>query len=107
MSDLDDMFKILEGCCLHDPQWYPADVEKEIAWGGDVQTGSESESVVVVKLKDGTFGLLTQGEDYTGHGCQCDSMTVKEQSLYTLLGHLNEHEILLLIADEPDDSGTG
>jgi hypothetical protein len=100
MSDLDEMFSVLKSCCLHDPQWHPEDVDKEIAWGGDHATGSESESVVIVKLKDNNYGLLTQGEDYTGHGCQCDSMTVIESSLYTLLGHLNEHEILMLLNSE-------
>ena len=104
VNDLDEMFDILKVCCLHDPQWYPQDVEKEIAWAGDRWTGSESESVVIVKLKNGNYGLLTQGEDYTGHGCQCDSMTVTEADLYRLLGHLNEHEILMLISDGDDDN---
>lgn len=103
MSDLADMFAELRGCCLHDPQWLPEDVERIIAWHGDRQTGSESSSVVIVQLRpggekrQGDYGLLTQSEDYTGHGCQCGSMTVREGSLAKLLGHLDEAELTGLL----------
>lgn len=103
MSDLSDMFRDLQGCCLHDPQWTPDDVDREIAWIGDRQTGSDSSSIIVVRLKPPQgeprceYGLLTQSEDYTGHGCQCGSMTVREPSLAKLLTHLDDTELTLLI----------
>ena len=97
MTDLEEMFKDLEGCCLHDPQWHPADVAREIAWIGSRQTGSESSAIVVVGLIGGAYGLLTESEDYTGHGCQCGSMTVKEPTMRALLSHLGEYELLELI----------
>jgi hypothetical protein len=96
------MFRDLLDCCLHDPQWTPADVNRIIAWRGDRQTGSESSSIIVVSLKraDGSpdgYGLLTQSEDYTGHGCQCRSMTARERFLARLLAHLDDDEIMRLI----------
>ncbi len=97
MSDLEEMFKDLEACCLHDPQWHPADVAQEIRWQGDRRTGSESSSVVIVRLTGGGYGLLTQQEDYTGHGCQCGSMTVREPTLIKLLSHLDEYELAELV----------
>lgn len=102
MSDLRDMFQELLGCCLHEPQWTPDDVHGIIAWNGDRQTGPESSSIIIVSLKkpDGPrdgYGLLTQSEDYTGHGCQCGSMTVREPSLSGLLAHLDDYEIAKLL----------
>jgi len=103
MSDLDDMFRVLTGCCLHNPQWQPGDVDKIVRWVGDRSTGCESSSIVIVRLqwnaqeKRCDYGLLTQSEDYTGHGCQCGSMTVRETSLYKLLSHLDEYELAKLV----------
>lgn len=105
MSDLEEMFKDLEGCCLHNPQWRPADVDKELAWIGDRQTGSDSSALVIVRLKpvDGkrpAYGLLTESEGYTGHGCQCSSMTAKEPTLALLLTHLDEYELASVVGRE-------
>ena len=75
--DLVVMFGSLRDCCLHDPQWVPEDAEEELAWAGDRHTGSESSSIVIVRLKSDGYGLLTQSEDYTGHGCRCGSMTAR------------------------------
>lgn len=107
VSDLTEMFSALEGCCLHKPQWRPDDVLREITWHGDRQTGCESSSIVIVRLKPqpgqqwpGDFGLLTQSEDYTGHGCQCNSMTVREPTLAKLLPHLDDYELLRLLGRE-------
>lgn len=102
MSDLEEMFKDLERCCLHDPQWRPADVDRELRWIGDRQTGSDSSAIVIVRLKpvDGKrpeFGLLAESEDYTGHGCQCSSMTAKEPTLIKLLSHLDEYELAQVV----------
>ncbi len=102
MSDLEDMFDVLRSCCLHDPQWLPEDVARVIRWQGDRQNGPESSSIIVVGLKGDyprPYGLLTQSEDYTGHGCQCNSMTVREQSLAKLLSHLDDYELEELIGD--------
>lgn len=98
MSDLSEMFERLQGCCLHNPQWLPQDVAQEIAWAGDRATGGDTSSIVLVALKDGRgYGLLTQSEDYTGHGCQCDSMTLREPTLRLLLGHLSDEELARLL----------
>ncbi len=110
MSDLSDMFDVIRGCCLHDPQWLPDDVEKIVRWEGDRQNGPESSSIVIVRLKpqDGEeywqrgYGLMTQGEDFTGHGCQCDSMTVREKTLAKLLTHLDDSELGVLIGGKDD-----
>lgn len=94
MSDLSEMFEVITGCCLHDPQWKPEDVQAELAWIGDRQSGSDSSSIVIVKLSSQPqYGLLTQSEDYTGHGCHCDSMVVREDTLRKLLGHLTDYEL--------------
>ncbi len=108
MSDLKDMFDVLLGCCLHEPQWLPEDVDKILCWVGDRQNGSDSSSIVIVRLKTRAaekpygleYGLLTQSEDYTGHGCQCDSMTVRESSLSRLLTHLTDMDLFALLERE-------
>lgn len=97
MSDLNDMFKDLLSCCLHDPQWTPDDVAEEISRVEEYGDYADSFTVIVVKLKSGEFGLLTESADTTGHGCQCGSMTVKEPTLRKLLIHLDEWELQKLI----------
>ena len=99
VSELEEMFTTLLGCCLHSPAWMPSDVASEIVWEGDRQTGSESSSIVVVQLKGQppAYGLLTQGEDYTGHGCQCGSFTAREDSISKLLGHLDNYDLIRLL----------
>jgi len=95
VDELTDLFTYLAGCCLHTAQWAPPEVA-EVLWAGwrgcgdeDYQpmpkTESESDSVVVVRLADGSFGLLVEGEDYTGHGCQCASYTNRYATLGELL----------------------
>jgi hypothetical protein len=89
---LETMFGSLQDCCLHSPVWTPVDVDKVLCsvhdadgewrdstppadrWGA-WKTGTESTSYTVVRLKDGRFGLLSESEDYTGHGCQCTAAT--------------------------------
>ena len=97
MSDLEEMFSVLRGCCLHDPQWLPENVARVVTWVGDRQNGSDSSSIVIVQLKDRAYGLLVQSEDYTGHGCQCSSMTVKAAGLGDLLTHLDEYDLAVLL----------
>ena len=87
IASLTETFDMLEKCCLHDPQWRPGEVTEVLAafWNGtgswvpleDVKSAwdTDSESVIAVKLNDGSYGLLTENEDYTGHGCQCDAFT--------------------------------
>lgn len=94
IRDLESAFVSLAACCLHDPLWTPADVESVLgsAWRGDESGGwqrggygdkdaAESQSVTVVRLKDGRFGLLDESEDYTGHGCQCGASATAYASL--------------------------
>lgn len=86
----------LAACCLHDPVWSPDDVAEVLClvWSGDDSGGdwkpgektcTESQSYAVVRLSDGRYGLLAEGEDYTGHGCQCDSATTIHATLDELL----------------------
>jgi hypothetical protein len=101
---LETMFGQLQGCCLHSPVWTPVDVEKVLCsvWQGDEsggwtdsaipeepygnwKTSTESGSYTVVRLKDGRLGLLSESEDYTGHGCQCSAATNAYDSLDDLL----------------------
>lgn len=99
---LEVMFGSLLGCCLHNPTWTPVDVDKVLCsiWNryseewqdcaapegqyGAWKDGTDSISYTVVRLKDGRFGLLSESEDYTGHGCQCGAAT----SVYGSLGDL-------------------
>lgn len=100
---LERMFRYLDGCCLHQPVWTPVDVDQVLCsvWNGDYDGGwqdckppaaryeawkgsSDSTSYTVVRLKDGRYGLLSESEDYTGHGCQCTSAT----DIYTSVADL-------------------
>jgi hypothetical protein len=103
VTDLEGLFEDLENCCLHQPQWRPGDVHKVLRWHGERSAAGDSFSVIIVRLKGnieepGGYGLLTQSSDYTGHGCQCDSMTVREPGLAALLAHLTYHELEELIS---------
>jgi hypothetical protein len=97
---LESEFRSLEGCCLHSPVWTPADVEKILCcvsdggegWGeptGWTAPGNigytDTRSYTVVRLKGGTFGLLSESSDTTGHGCQCDAATNTFASVGDLL----------------------
>jgi hypothetical protein len=100
---LEIMFTQLLDCCLHDPPWTPGDVEQVLCsvWCGDEsggwkdceppegtyyswKDGTESSSYTVVRLRDGTLGLLAESEDYTGHGCQCSAAVSTYSSLADL-----------------------
>lgn len=102
-NDVEQMFGYLQGCCLHAPVWTPVDITEVLCsvWNGDGSGGwtdsgvpgeygswkdsTESSSYTVVRLKDGRYGLLSESEDYTGHGCQCDAATNVYDSLDDLL----------------------
>jgi len=99
---LEIMFGRLQGCCLHSPVWTPVDVDAVLCsvqdsdgtwtdstapegeWGS-WKNGTDSSSYTVVRLKGGRYGLLSESEDYTGHGCQCDAATNAYESLSDLL----------------------
>lgn len=100
MSDLSDLFYEVRDCCMHDPQWLPEDVDREISWTGDRESGRDTSSIVIVALKNGFFGLFAQSEDYSGHGCVCNSMAVSEPSLGRLMSHLADWEIERVINGE-------
>jgi hypothetical protein len=100
VSEFAKTFAMLERCCLHNPQWHPGQVVRIIdaicdddgGWhvmdnGG--KSFSDSSSVYLVELEDG-FGLLEESEDYTGHGCQCDSFTGKYGTLEEALQAIPE-----------------
>jgi hypothetical protein len=88
---LQDYFEYLLTCCLHDPQWTPDEVASIVGWysneglssrwiAGESEGGSEVEVLVIVRLKDGSWGVLESSEDYTGHGCQCGSRTSRHDT---------------------------
>lgn len=94
-EDLREVYDGLAACCLHERLWSPDDVAEVLAmvWCGDESGGwqegtkqsTESTAYTAVKLADGRFGLLSDSEDYTGHGCQCTSSTAVYGSLDELL----------------------
>jgi hypothetical protein len=94
-EELRETYAGLLACCLHDLQWSPDDVAEPLCtvwqgdgsggWQPDAKQSTESSAYVVVKLKDGRYGLLEDSEDYTGHGCQCGSSTAVYGSLDELL----------------------
>jgi len=95
-----DVFADLEGCCLHEAQWKPIEVDRQLAWvspGMAEPLDSDSSSLLLVQLKNGDYGLLAESSDYTGHGCQCGSYTVREPTLRELLAHCEEEELLMLV----------
>jgi len=84
LEELRGEYESLAACCMHDRPWSPDDVAEVLCWvwrgdGGTWRDGpkdeTESEGIIAVKLADGRYGLLTESEDYTGHGCQCNSAT--------------------------------
>jgi hypothetical protein len=96
ITEVFSAFKELEGCCLHEPQWRPIEVEKILTVVGDLLC-NDADSLLIVSLKNGGYGLLAESSDYTGHGCRCGSMTARETTLYGLLIHLPEDELIRVI----------
>lgn len=100
---LEIMFRQLQGCCLHDPVWTPVDAVRVLCsvqsdycgdgWKdctapdayGTFKDSTDTNSYTVVRLKDSRFGLLSESEDYTGHGCQCNAATGAYDSVSDLL----------------------
>ena len=73
---------MLAGCCLDhpEPDWSGAIVKKVIRWWDhsegldkDYPGDSDGSRIAMFLTDDGRFGVLEDSEDYTGHGCQCDS----------------------------------
>ena len=89
-QQLQDRFAYLEACCMHSAQWRPQDVTDVIAYSEGEPDGDSE--IVVVELRDGGFGLMISSEDYTGHGCQCSSETVRVDSLRAIMLRLTDGE---------------
>lgn len=101
ISDLSADFASLLNCCLHNPVWTPQEVSRilfivndesrnysttgKARWAEGPKSGTESESITVVQLLDGGYGVFEESEDYTGHGCQCSSRTSRHDTLTDLL----------------------
>jgi hypothetical protein len=96
VKELESAFSELSRCCLHSPVWTPVDVDSVLcclrtSYSGWQQCGtdrigeSDGESYTVVKLKNSTFGLLSESADYTGHGCQCGAATSAYDNVRDLL----------------------
>lgn len=98
-EDLLDAFDYLEDCCLHEAQFTPAEVDSILAYGwmeGGWKrelclTGNDGQGFAVARLKNGRYGLITASADYTGHGCQCGSMTVVADTLPEIVSHLETY----------------
>ena len=102
LKNLERIFDSLQGCCLHQAVWLPRDAtmilcsiytndngdwEDSLDYGayGNWKDGTESSSYTIARLRSGKLGLLAEWEDYTGHGCQCDSSTSIYDNLTELL----------------------
>lgn len=104
MKDLAQEFDSLESCCMHEAQWHPRDVADVIAWRDESPEGyGSTDQVILVELKDRAgFGMLTSWSDTTGHGCRCDSYTVRADSLSALTGRMTDDELRELLRDRKD-----
>ncbi len=81
-------------CCLHEPLFNPTDAAELLyIRHREHESWADSSTRVIAKLKDGNWGLFYAWEDSSGHGCQCDGMTVVEPTLQKLLFHLDEWEL--------------
>lgn len=65
-------------CCLHPNDLVHENmVKKVIAWwdsAGEYAAGTERDGYVIFETDNGKFAVFEDGEDYTGHGCQCNSI---------------------------------
>jgi hypothetical protein len=115
LADLRKLFEDVQTCCLHNPVFTPDDVHHIVKWIGDETTGCDSQTIVLVRLKSeendawrAPWGWFTQGEDYTGHGCQCGAATVKGDTLQELARNMTDWDLETLITNAdtrvvPDD----
>ena len=62
---LKDHLKYLAGCCLQHPGEYDTDIEEVISFYPAPQDGSGG---ALWRKSDGTYGVLNESQDYTGHG---------------------------------------
>lgn len=72
LKDFKEYMKFLESCCLQHPENYNVDEIVSV----DEWTISENDGPsggAIFKFKDGTWGAMEESQDYTGHGCQCNS----------------------------------
>jgi hypothetical protein len=84
--------------CKHEYLFSINDVDHVITYKWSSDEGyAQYDLLAIVRLKDGTFGMLTSWADTSGHGCRCDVMTVIESSLSRLLGHLTDYELAELL----------
>lgn len=83
-KDLKDFIDSCQKCCMHAPIWTSSDIlwallwrwkDNGNSWADGPKIGTDSESFAICILKDGSFGVFEESEDYTGHGCQCSSST--------------------------------
>jgi hypothetical protein len=96
VKDVEEQFQELSRCCLHNPQWTPADVRSVLFavrsdggwnehWEDGSEFGPEAHVIIAVELDRGQYGLLVASEDYTGHGCQCGSFTGRYETFKDLV----------------------
>jgi hypothetical protein len=97
-ADVQAQGDMLTGCCLKhkDENWKPGIVKKVIAWFDTASSyayGTERSGYVVFKTSDKRFAVLSDSEDYTGHGCQCcSSLTIWDTLEEALRLGLSEDE---------------
>lgn len=96
MSDFEtfvDEYNAANNCCLTHALFTPDDVDHIIAMHHEEGGWAESETTVIVQLKNGRYGMFTASEDTTGHGCRCSGMTVVEDTLHGIVNHLTGWEL--------------
>lgn len=64
-------------CCLKRPRFLPGDIVEVVLWRWSDYTSGykngpkderQTESYAIVRLASGEYGVLTEAEDFTGHG---------------------------------------
>lgn len=103
IEDLATDIEYLTTCCMGHVMFTGDDIAEILLNGqrthgtdgyGPIYYGiidTDCDTFVIVRLKNGKFGLLTASADYTGHGCQCGSMTLVKDTLPEILEHLSDY----------------
>lgn len=76
------------GECNRNPQFKPGEVSL-VLWGKDCDPNHDdgTNRWWLVKLTDGSYGILHEWTDYTGHRCQCGGFTGRYNSLKAALDY--------------------
>jgi hypothetical protein len=67
VEDGQDQLRFLLTCCMTNAQFQPDDIT-HVRDAYDADYGGDRDGFRIFELQDGKFGVLQDGEDYTGHG---------------------------------------